>query len=93
MPNRIPLQVHLLAIPERISTFSAPRTRRMEVVVATCLQHFSAYEAIAVGTFDTVRLLVALLAERHAVLAHVLTVQNGRAIFTPATRGNRIESL
>lgn len=83
MPDSVALQVHLLPIPKGIAAFRAAGARGMEVVVAACLQHLAADVSIAVGTLDTVRLLVALLAVRHTVLAHVLPIQNCRAVLTP----------
>ena len=83
MPDRVALQVHLLTIAEGVAAFRAPGTSRMEVVVAPRLQHLTADVAVAVGTLDTVGLLVALFAERIPVLAHVLAIENGCAILTP----------
>lgn len=52
----------------------------MKVVVVAGLQHFAADVAIAVRALDAKQLLVAFLAVRHAVLAHVLAVQDGAAV-------------
>lgn len=56
------LQVHLLPVPEWVTTLGAPGTRRVEVVVIACLQHLPADEAVAVGTFHPKLGLVVLLA-------------------------------
>lgn len=85
MPDRAALQVHLLAIAERIATLCAARARRMKVVVLAGLQHLAANEAAAVGALDAKQLLVALLAVRYAVLAHILAVQHGRAVLAAET--------
>lgn len=89
VPDRVALQVHLFAVAERVAALGAAGARRMEVVVAAGLQHLAADVSIAVGTFDTVRLLVALFAIRHSVLADVLGVQNDRAVFAPVRRDNK----
>lgn len=86
VPDGVALQVHLLAVAKGVAALGAPRTGRVEVVVAARLQDLAADVSIAVGTLDTVRLLVALLAVRHPVLAHILAVQHGRAVFTPASQ-------
>lgn len=76
MPNSAALQVHFLAIAEGIAALGAARTGWMEVMVVACLQHFAADETIAVGALHPEALLVALLAIRHCILAHVLPVKH-----------------
>lgn len=67
MPNRSALQVHLLAVAERVAAFRAARAGRVEMVVVACLQNLTADEAVAVGALHPKLLLVVLLAVRHAV--------------------------
>ena len=67
MPDRRPLQEHLLAVAEGIAAFGAARARRMEVVILAGLQHLAAYVAITVGALHAELLLVVSLAIRHAV--------------------------
>lgn len=83
MPYRTTLQVHFLAIAERIATFGAPGARRMEVMIVTSLQHFAADVPITVGTLNTERFLEILLAVRHTIFAHVLTIERNSTSVTP----------
>lgn len=85
MPNGTALQIHFLAITERITALGAPGTGWMEVMVLSGLQHFTTNKAIAVGTLDTERFLVALFTVRHTVLAHVLAIQHGSAVLATET--------
>lgn len=85
MPDGAALQIHFLAIAKRITALGASRARRVEVMVLTGLQHLAADEAIAVGTLDAKRFLVALFAVRHTIFPHVLAVQHSRAILAPKT--------
>lgn len=82
MPYRTTLQVHFLAIAERIATFGAPGARRMEVMIVTSLQHFAADVPITVGTLNTERFLEILLAVRHTIFAHVLTIERNSTSVT-----------
>lgn len=75
------MQVHLLAVAERVAALGAAGAGWMEMVVVAGLQHFSAYVAIAIGTLDAEQLLIAFLAVRRAVFAHVLAVQHRIAVF------------
>lgn len=67
MPDRGALQVHLLSVAERVAAFCATRTGRVEMMVVTRLQNFTADKAVAVGALNPELLLVVLLAVRHAV--------------------------
>lgn len=79
VPDGAALEVHLLAVAERVAALGAARARGVEVVVVAGLQHLARDVAAAVRALDAELLLVVLLAVRHAVLAHVLAVQNGVA--------------
>lgn len=76
MPNSAALQVHFLAIAKGIAALGAARTGWMEVMVVARLQHLAADETIAVGALHPEALLVALLAIRNRILAHVLPVEH-----------------
>lgn len=67
MPNRGALQVHLLAVAERVAAFRATRAGRVEMMIVTCLQDLSADETVAIGALHSELLLVILLAVRHTV--------------------------
>ena len=69
------LQIHLLAVSERVSALGAACAGRVEVVVVAGLQHLAADVALAVGALDAELGLVVLLAERLAISA---TREGGR---------------
>lgn len=77
MPNGSALQVHLLSIAERIATLGATGTSRVKMMIVTCLQHLSADVTIAIGAFHAEQLLVILLAIRHPVFSHILSMKDG----------------
>lgn len=80
------LQIHFLAIAKWIAAFSAAGACRMKMMIVASLEYFATDKAITVRTFDAKQLLIAFLAVRYAVLAHILAVQNSRAILaTEAT--------
>ena len=56
------LQIHLLAIAERVAALGAPGAGRVEVVGVAGLQHLPTDVALAVGALDAVLGLVVLLA-------------------------------
>lgn len=67
LPHIHTLQIHLLSVSKWITTLGASGTRRVEVVVVTCLQHLAADVTFAVGTLYPKLGLVVLLAIREAV--------------------------
>lgn len=88
MPYCTTLQVHFLAISERIAALGTPGARRVEVMIVTSLEHLTANVSVAVGTLDPERFLEILLTVRDAILAHVLAVQCDAARVAPGDERN-----
>lgn len=86
MPNRRALQIHFLAIAERVAALRAPSASRVEMMVVSRLQDLAADVPLAVSALHAERLLIILLAVGLAVLAHVLAAQN-----RPADQAAKIE--
>lgn len=82
MPYGGTLQVHFLAVAERVAAFRATCASRMEMVVVASLQNLAADIAITVGALNSKLLLIIFFAVRHAVFSHVFAMEHSVAAVT-----------